>query len=208
MHRTSSDLLQLINDVLDLAKVESGRMQLKLEPLNMQDILVELDASLRPMAEIKGLRLHTQLEARVPRVIHTDRIRLQSAPDEGSCFTVHLPVRVVAQEQTEPAADTSHRSGDGPAVLAEEAHANGFASVHCRSGGQALNLLQSEHFSAVILDILPPDIRGWQLFRRLRGQASHRSTPVHIISCVPQPLDWNDDGACCWWMMMCATSML
>lgn len=77
VHRAGSDLLQLINDVLDLAKVESGRMQLKLEPLNMQDILVELDASLRPMAEIKGLRLHTQLEAGVPRVIHTDRIRLQ-----------------------------------------------------------------------------------------------------------------------------------
>ncbi|SEC26128.1 response regulator [Pseudomonas anguilliseptica] len=301
VHRAGSDLLQLINDVLDLAKVESGRMQLKLEPLNMQDILVELDASLRPMAEIKGLRLHTQLEAGVPRVIHTDRIRLQqillnllsnalkftehgevsltvscasgepeegyellnfsvrdsgigippeqheqifqafqqidgstsrrfggtglglaitrqlvlamdgeislqSAPGEGSCFTVHLPVRVVAQAHTGPVAGAPQRSGEGPAVLiveddvnfaavlAEEAHAHGFSSVHCRSGLQALNLLQSEHFSAVILDILLPDISGWQLFRRLRGQASHRNTPVHIISCVPQPVDWNDDG--------------
>ncbi|PKM25310.1 MAG: hybrid sensor histidine kinase/response regulator [Gammaproteobacteria bacterium HGW-Gammaproteobacteria-13] len=303
VHRAGSDLLQLINDVLDLAKVESGRMQLKLEPLNMQDVLVELDASLRPMAEIKGLRLHTQLEAGVPRVIHTDRIRLQqilrnllsnalkftehgevslsvscasgepeeghellnfsvrdsgigipaeqheqifqafqqidgstsrrfggtglglaitrqlvlamdgeislqSALGEGSCFTVQLPVRVVAQvqEHAEPAADAPQRSGEGPAVLiveddvnfaavlAEEAHAHGFASVHCRSGVQALNLLHSERFSAVILDILLPDISGWQLFRRLRSQASHRSTPVHIISCVPQPVDWNDDG--------------
>jgi PAS domain S-box-containing protein len=76
VHRAGSDLLQLINDVLDLAKVESGRMQLKLEPINMQDVLVELDASLRPMAELKGLRLHTQLDAGVPRVIHTDRVRL------------------------------------------------------------------------------------------------------------------------------------
>jgi PAS domain S-box-containing protein len=305
VHRAGSDLLQLINDVLDLAKVESGRMQLKLEPLNMQDILVELDASLRPMAEIKGLRLHTQLEAGVPRVIHTDRIRLQqilrnllsnalkftehgevsltvscasgepeegyellnfsvrdsgigippeqheqifqafqqidgstsrrfggtglglaitrqlvlamdgeirlqSTPGEGSCFTVQLPVQVVAQtythSQTKPIAEVPQRSGEGPAVLiveddvnfaavlAEEAHAHGFSSVHCRSGLQALNLLQSEHFSAVILDILLPDISGWQLFRRLRGQASHRNTPVHIISCVPQPVDWNDDG--------------
>ncbi|MFG0722479.1 CHASE domain-containing protein [Pseudomonas sp. GLN_6] len=301
VHRAGSDLLQLINDVLDLAKVESGRMQLKLEPLNMQDILVELDASLRPMAEIKGLRLHTQLEAGVPRVIHSDRIRLhqilrnllsnalkftehgevsltvacasgesqeghelldfsvhdsgigiaadqheqifqafqqidgstsrrfggtglglaitrqlvlamdgeislQSAPGEGSCFRVRLPVRVVPQAQDEPAEEGPQRSGEGPAVLiveddvnfaavlAEEAHAHGFASVHCRSGVQALNLLQNERFSAVILDILLPDISGWQLFRRLRGNASHRLTPVHIISCVPQPVDWNDDG--------------
>ena len=301
VHRAGSDLLQLINDVLDLAKVESGRMQLKLEPLNMQDILIELDASLRPMAEIKGLRLCTQLEDGVPRVIHSDRIRLQqilrnllsnalkfteqgevslsvscvvgeppeghellsfsvrdsgigiaaeqheqifqafqqidgstsrrfggtglglaitrqlvlamdgeislhSAPGEGSCFTVQLPVRVVAQTQAEPLAEAPQRSGVGPAVLiveddenfaavlSEEAHAHGFASVHCRSGGQALNLLHNEHFSAVILDILLPDISGWQLFRRLRSQASHRLTPVHIISCVPQPADWNDDG--------------
>ena len=301
VHRAGSDLLQLINDVLDLAKVESGRMQLKLEPLSMQDILVELDASLRPMAEIKGLRLHTQLEAGVPRVIHADRIRLhqilrnllsnalkftehgevsltvscasgepeeghellnfsvrdsgigipaeqheqifqafqqidgstsrrfggtglglaitrqlvlamdgeinlQSTLGEGSCFSVLLPVRVVAQTQVESAVDAPQRSGEGPAVLiveddvnfaavlAEEAHAHGFASVHCRSGVQALNLLQSECFSAVILDILLPDISGWQLFRRLRSQASHRITPVHIISCVPQPVDWNDDG--------------
>lgn len=301
VHRAGSDLLQLINDVLDLAKVESGRMQLKIEPLNMQDILVELDAGLRPMAEIKGLRLHTQLEAGVPRVIHSDRVRLhqilrnllsnalkftergevsltvscaagepeegyellnfsvrdsgmgiapeqheqifqafqqidgstsrrfggtglglaitrqlvlamdgditlQSALGEGSCFTVRLPVRVMAQEQVQTVADAPLRTGVGPAVLiveddvdfamvlAEEAHAHGFASVHCRSGKQALGLLQGERFSAVILDILLPDISGWQLFRNLRSHASYRDTPVHIISCVPQPADWSDDS--------------
>jgi len=46
----------------------------------------------------------------------------------------------------------------------------------------------------VILDILLPDLSGWQLFRRLRAQPTHRHTPVHIISCVPQPAGWNDDG--------------
>jgi CheY-like chemotaxis protein len=59
---------------------------------------------------------------------------------------------------------------------------------------QALNLLDDERFSAVILDIMLPDISGWQLFRRLRRHANHRLTPVHIISSVPQPEDWNDDG--------------
>jgi CheY-like chemotaxis protein/two-component sensor histidine kinase len=299
VHRAGSDLLQLINSVLDLAKVESGRMQIKLEPLNMQEMLVELDASMRPMAELKGLHLRTQLEAGVPRVIHSDRARLhqilrnllsnslkftergevsltvacepygrddgreqlnfivrdsgigiapehheqifqafqqidgstsrrfggtglglaitrklvqaldgevslQSTPGQGSCFTVHVPVQVVVQG--EPEDDRPQRSGAGPAVLIVEddanfamvitdvAHAHGFSCVHCRTGGQALYLLQHERFSAVILDILLPDISGWQLFRRLRGQVSHRDIPVHIISCVPQPADWNDDG--------------
>src|SRR5690606_17267598 len=66
IHRSGSDLLQLINDVLDLSKVEAGRMQLRLEPLNVQDMLAELDGSLRPMAEIKGLRLSTHVQAGVP----------------------------------------------------------------------------------------------------------------------------------------------
>ncbi|MFV9656029.1 response regulator [Pseudomonas sp. NY15366] len=299
VHRAGSDLLQLINDVLDLAKVESGRMQLKLEPVNMQDVLVELDASLRPMAELKGLRLHTQLEAGVPRVIHTDRVRLhqilrnllsnalkftdkgdvtlsvssqgrqederellcfsvrdtgigidpaqheqifqafqqldgstsrrfggtglglaitrqlvlaldgdislQSAPGLGSTFTVRLPVQV-ASLSVEAPIEAPQRAGDGPplliieddvnfaSVIAEEAHAHGFSTVHCRTGLQALGLLQQESFNAVILDILLPDLSGWQLFRRLRAQPSHRHTPVHIISCVPQPAGWNDDG--------------
>ena len=299
VHRAGSDLLQLINDVLDLAKVESGRMQLKLEPINMQDVLVELDASLRPMAELKGLRLHTQLEAGVPRVIHTDRVRLhqilrnllsnalkftdqgevtlsvssqgrqederellcfsvrdtgigidpaqheqvfqafqqidgstsrrfggtglglaitrqlvlaldgdislQSAPGQGSTFTVRLPVQAGSLSVEAPL-EGPLRAGDGPplliieddanfaAVIAEEAHAHGFSSVHCRTGLQALGLLQQESFNAVILDILLPDLSGWQLFRRLRAQPTHRHTPVHIISCVPQPVGWNDDG--------------
>ncbi|MDX1368443.1 MAG: PAS domain S-box protein [Pseudomonas sp.] len=299
VHRAGSDLLQLINSVLDLAKVESGRMQIKLEPLNMQEMLVELDASMRPLAELKGLHLLTRLEPGVPQVIHSDRARLhqilrnllsnslkftergevsltvacepygrvdgreqlnfivrdsgigiapehheqifqafqqidgstsrrfggtglglaitrklvqaldgevslQSTPGQGSCFTVHLPVQVVVQ--SEPESDQPQRSGAGPAVLiveddanfamviTDEAHAHGFSCVHCRTGVQALKLLQSERFSAVILDILLPDISGWQLFRRLRGQFSHREIPVHIISCVPQPVDWNDDG--------------
>ncbi|MBH3337953.1 response regulator [Pseudomonas mendocina] len=299
VHRAGSDLLQLINDVLDLAKVESGRMQLKLEPINMQDVLVELDASLRPMAELKGLRLHTELEAGVPRVIHTDRVRLhqilrnllsnalkftdqgevtlsvssqgrqederellcfsvrdtgigidpaqheqvfqafqqidgsisrrfggtglglaitrqlvlaldgdislQSAPGQGAVFTVRLPVQAGSLSIEAPI-EGPQRAGDGPplliieddvnfaAVIAEEAHTHGFSSVHCRTGLQALGLLQQESFNAVILDILLPDLSGWQLFRRLRAQPTHRHTPVHIISCVPQPAGWNDDG--------------
>src|SRR5690606_18651135 len=77
VYKAGNDLLQLINDVLDLAKIEAGRVQLKLEPLNIHDLLVELDSSLRPMAEIKGLRLLTHLEPSVSRVIHSDRGRLQ-----------------------------------------------------------------------------------------------------------------------------------
>jgi PAS domain S-box-containing protein len=48
-------LLSLINDLLDLAKVESGKVEVKYEPLVCQGIVEEVAAALRPLAEGKGL---------------------------------------------------------------------------------------------------------------------------------------------------------
>jgi len=301
IHRAGRDLLQLINDVLDLARIEAGRVQLKMENMNVHDLMQELDASLRPMAELKGLRLITRVDPQVPRVVYSDRGRLQqilrnllsnalkftergevqvsvgcapaddgremlkivvrdtgigiaadqhqrvfqafqqidgstsrafggtglglaitrqlvevlegtvqldSAPGQGSVFTVQLPVTVVQGTVGLPqvSAVAPTRVGQGPTLLvveddqdfanliADEAQAHGFACVHCRSGAQALGLLEREQFAAVILDILLPDISGWQIYRSLRASPQHRGLPVHIISCVPQPDDWHDTG--------------
>jgi protein-histidine pros-kinase len=48
-------LLSLINDLLDLAKIESGKVELKPEPVACRDVLEEVSTALRPMAEAKGL---------------------------------------------------------------------------------------------------------------------------------------------------------
>jgi protein-histidine pros-kinase len=50
-------LLSLINDLLDLAKIESGKVQLSPEPLACSDVVREVAAGLRPLAEVKGLSL-------------------------------------------------------------------------------------------------------------------------------------------------------
>jgi PAS domain S-box-containing protein len=65
-------LLALINDLLDLAKIEAGKVELNLEPTECQGVLEEVVASLRPLAEKKGL----ELLASVPSeqiVANTDR---------------------------------------------------------------------------------------------------------------------------------------
>jgi protein-histidine pros-kinase len=50
-------LLSLINDVLDLAKIESGKIELRLEPVVVQEVIDEVVTTLRSMAEAKGLKI-------------------------------------------------------------------------------------------------------------------------------------------------------
>jgi signal transduction histidine kinase len=57
VQRNAKHLLAMINDILDLARIESGKVELRLEPIVCQDVLVEVEESLRPSAEQKGLRL-------------------------------------------------------------------------------------------------------------------------------------------------------
>jgi PAS domain S-box-containing protein len=65
-------LLSLINDLLDLAKIESGKVELNFEPVNCQSVLQEVANALRPLAEGKGLAFAVQVPT--PEcVVQTDR---------------------------------------------------------------------------------------------------------------------------------------
>jgi len=71
------DLLALINDILDMAKIESGTMQVSVESLALTAIQTELERTFQPMAASKGLQLDIRLEAPLPKTISTDPRRLQ-----------------------------------------------------------------------------------------------------------------------------------
>jgi signal transduction histidine kinase len=57
VQRSARHLLALINDLLDLAKIEAGKVELHMEPVAVQPVLEDVIASLRPLAEEKGLAL-------------------------------------------------------------------------------------------------------------------------------------------------------
>jgi signal transduction histidine kinase len=57
MQASGKHLLRLINNVLDLAKIEAGRMELALSDYSVQDTVESVRSTLRPLAESKGLEL-------------------------------------------------------------------------------------------------------------------------------------------------------
>ncbi|HET9848779.1 MAG TPA: response regulator [Candidatus Dormibacteraeota bacterium] len=76
IHSSGQHLLGLINDILDLAKIEAGKMELHTEELQVAEVLQEVTAILEPMARQQGLRL-TTIGATEAGVIMADRSKVK-----------------------------------------------------------------------------------------------------------------------------------
>ena len=74
--QSSRHLLELINDLLDLAKIEAGRMEVRSEPLSIPDVFEGLANILKPLIEQRSLTLNSAVSGQVP-IIRTDPGKLQ-----------------------------------------------------------------------------------------------------------------------------------
>jgi len=72
IRNSARHLLSLINDILDVAKIEAGKVTLSMEDVRCQELLAEVADTLRPLAQQKGLALEVDV-APQPIVLHTDR---------------------------------------------------------------------------------------------------------------------------------------
>jgi HAMP domain-containing protein/CheY-like chemotaxis protein/signal transduction histidine kinase len=77
IYAAGSDLLGLINDILDLAKIESGTMGIEISTVLFDDVRHEIDRTFRQVAQDKGLNFTIELASDLPRNLHTDGKRLQ-----------------------------------------------------------------------------------------------------------------------------------
>lgn len=76
IYQSGNDLLNLINDVLDLSKVEAGKMDIHLENVSLTDLVENVKHKFVYMAEGKGLYFQTSIADNAPPTIYTDAQRL------------------------------------------------------------------------------------------------------------------------------------
>src|SRR5262249_50565303 len=77
IHSAGKDLLGLINQVLDLAKIEAGKQEVRIGPVALASLAEQLRRTFEPLAEHKGLEFRAQIEPGLPESISTDAQRVE-----------------------------------------------------------------------------------------------------------------------------------
>lgn len=119
------------------------------------------------------------------------RISFDSQPGKGTRFHIDLPVQPPLP-MAAPAVASAETGGadiliceDDPHIaqlLAMLLHRAGFNPVIAANAGEAMALLSRQHFHAMTLDLMLPDLPGINLFRAIRAQPETRNLPVIVVT--------------------------
>src|SRR5690606_37351865 len=105
IQKAGDDLLQLINDILDLSKVEAGKMDIMHEPVAVEDHVQLLYHQFLPTAEQRGLDFGYEVEPGAPVSVHTDGFRmnqiLRNLLANAFKFTEQGSVRIIIAGERE-----------------------------------------------------------------------------------------------------------
>ncbi|MBB5367690.1 MULTISPECIES: hybrid sensor histidine kinase/response regulator [unclassified Janthinobacterium] len=149
-------LLSLINDILDVAKIEAGKLTLSIEAVTCQELITEVAETLRPLAQQKGLALEVDVGEQ-PIVINTDRRALTqiliNLLNNAIKFTEQGSVRIsLAQREEDGSHVTEMSIADSGAGIKEEDQAKLFQAFsqldststrHVEGAGLGLYLCQN-----------------------------------------------------------------
>ena len=159
IHAAGNDLLALINDILDIAKVEAGKLEVRPETTPLAPLAEGLRSMFEPLAAGKGLRLDVLVAADAPATIETDPQRLEqilkNLLSNAIKFTDHGSVALhVARQASSSVAFEVRDSGIGIAPAQQEAIFEAFrqadGSTSRRHGGTGLGLSISRDLARLL----------------------------------------------------------
>ena len=74
---SADTLLTIIDDILDISKIEAGKISIEIIDCSLKQLLADIDALMRPQAEQKGIKFTISIDTPVPEQIRTDPTRLR-----------------------------------------------------------------------------------------------------------------------------------
>jgi two-component system sensor histidine kinase BarA len=119
---SGKQLLNLINDILDLAKMEAGKMRVRLEDFSMQDVCEGLLNMTRPLAEKKNIDLRSQIDSGIP-ILHLDVTKFQQIVQNLLSNAIKFTPeggRIVLKAETEGRFVVMHVIDTGVGIAKEE----------------------------------------------------------------------------------------
>lgn len=171
IHKAGNDLLRLINDVLDLSKIEAGRMDVENEDVFVGEMVENLKALFEVVAEEKQIAFSVNVDDSVPKKIATDRQKLEQilrnllsnafkfTPNNGA-INIHVALSTTdpaTNEKTENSKWVVFEIEDNGIGIAEEkqqvifeAFRQADGSINRKFGGTGLGLSISLHFARMI----------------------------------------------------------
>ncbi|MFM6852534.1 MAG: response regulator [Sphingopyxis sp.] len=158
IHRSAKQLLELINGILDLSKIEAGRMDLDVHEFSVDTLMQEVGAMLEPIATQRGNVLHVVLDPSAAIAAATDSTKLRQCLlnlGSNACkFTDHGHVFIVARAESGDLVFTVSDTGIG--MSAEELgrlfqpFVQADASTTRRYGGTGLGLTITWRFADML----------------------------------------------------------
>ncbi|OLU25453.1 two-component system sensor histidine kinase/response regulator [Pseudomonas sp. PA15(2017)] len=158
IYSAGNDLLNLINDILDISKVEAGKLDLRPENANVVRLAQSLESTFQPVAGEKQLGFSVEVADDVPRSLYTDRLRveqiLKNLLSNAIKFTEQGQVSLSVGRVDDGVAFAVRDSGIGIAKEQQEYIFEAFrqadGTTNRRFGGTGLGLSISRDLAALL----------------------------------------------------------
>ncbi len=109
LNSSASSLLLLIDDILDLSKVEAGKLKLELRPFKLSELISHLEKQIKFFIKDKKIRLEIKIDEEVPEVLVGDSVRLGqvllNVMNNAAKFTEEGAIELIAKVQSQTQKD-------------------------------------------------------------------------------------------------------